>query len=218
MLLFCLLNLQDLLHNLLLFHQKGTDDSFPDSSSRQYSTISTVHSPPVSGQSGPLIFSRSQMRNPLNSLASHRTLRSTSSFLRALVHQLPSRGFDDAVLVRFGGIAVPLPVRKPLNHFSLSLLASSACHGLLFILRATRCSLQSVELPSVPSSLLFTVSHTQHFPAVRRASVSVISHSCSPSATRRRWSCRTAVEDSSTFTDNQLTCFGHGRRFTAANL
>ncbi|KAH9681522.1 DEAD-box ATP-dependent RNA helicase 13 [Citrus sinensis] len=74
--------------------------------------------------------------------------------------------------------------------------SSSACHGLLFILRATRCSLQSVELPSVPSSLLFTVSHTQHFPAVRRASVSVISHSCSPSATRRRWSCRTAVEDS----------------------
>lgn len=94
LLLFCLLNLQDLLHNLLLFHQKGTDDSvkkvmisrstlpnakfieekveiwafnndkpFPDSSSRQYSTISTVHSPPVSGQSGPLIFSRSQMRN-----------------------------------------------------------------------------------------------------------------------------------------------------------
>ena len=50
------------------------------------------------------------MRNPLNSLASYRTLGATGSLLGGLVHQLPSRGFDNAMLIGFGGIAVPLAV------------------------------------------------------------------------------------------------------------
>jgi len=124
LLLLCLLDLQNFFHNLLLFNQEGSDDSFPDSACGQYTTVGTVYRPTVPGQSRPLVFSRSQVRNPLDSLSSYRTFGSTSSLLGALIHQLPSRGFDDPVLVWFGGVAVPFPIRESLNHLPTALSLS----------------------------------------------------------------------------------------------
>uniref|UniRef100_A0A7C9CPG0 Uncharacterized protein n=1 Tax=Opuntia streptacantha TaxID=393608 RepID=A0A7C9CPG0_OPUST len=81
-----LLYLQNLLHYLLLFNKECSDNPFPNSANRQDSTISTVHSSPVPRQSGPLIFSRSKVRYPLNPLASNRAFRTTSSLLGGLIN------------------------------------------------------------------------------------------------------------------------------------
>lgn len=59
------------------------------------------------------------MRNPLDSLASDRALGSTCPLLSGLIHQLPTRGLDDPVLVGLGGVAVALTIGEPLHHFQV---------------------------------------------------------------------------------------------------
>jgi len=58
-----LLDLQHLLYNLLLLNQKCPNDPLPNCGTRQNTTIWTVHSPPVPWQPGPLVLSRSEVRN-----------------------------------------------------------------------------------------------------------------------------------------------------------
>ena len=56
------------------------------------------------------------MWNPLNPLASDGALGPAGPLLGGLINELPTRGFDDPVLVGFGGIAVPLAVGETLHH------------------------------------------------------------------------------------------------------
>ena len=85
-----------------------------------------------------------QVMNSLDPFSSDRTLRPTCSLLGSLVKQLPLKGFDDARLVGFGGIAMVRAVCETLNHF----------HSLLR--RPVKQQLEdsdgSISLPSIPSN------------------------------------------------------------------
>lgn len=94
------------------------------------------------------------MRNPLDSLSSDRTFRTTGSLLCGLVNQPSTRGFDDPVLVGFGSIAVPLTVSETLNHFVAIGAASASLVGVPSLSLSLSLSNQTLELLSVSLSRL----------------------------------------------------------------
>lgn len=61
------------------------------------------------------------MRNPLDSLPGNRTFGAAGSLFGGLIDQLSTRGFDNAVLIGFGSVAVALTVSKSLHHLRLTL-------------------------------------------------------------------------------------------------
>lgn len=74
------------------------------------------------------------MWNPLDSLASDRTSRAASSLLGGLIYKPSTRGLDDAMLVGFGGIAMPFPISKPLHHSHTDSLSLSLSLPAAFLL------------------------------------------------------------------------------------
>jgi len=87
---------QDLLDDLLLLNQESTDDPLPNSSSREHSTIRTVHSPAIPRQPGPLVLSRPQVGDPLDLLPGDGALGPTRPLLGVLVHKPPTKVYPPA--------------------------------------------------------------------------------------------------------------------------
>lgn len=113
-LLLSLLELEHLLHNLLLLNEESANNALPHHSSSKVTAISPVHSLVLLADVGESV--RAQGGEAMDTLSRDRADRVRGLFLKQLELQLAARGLDLPLLVRLGSKAMLPAVSKPLHH------------------------------------------------------------------------------------------------------
>jgi len=114
LLLLLLTELEDMLHDLVLFDEKGTDDTLTHAVVATGSTIGTRNTTASLGDAGLLL--GAEVDDAVKLLLAVTTFRGAGVFLHVLKLKLSTRGLDSPHTVGLGVVRMASAVGESLNH------------------------------------------------------------------------------------------------------